>query len=194
MIDLVLVKCQICGTEFETKNPKTRFCRKCADYDDDPAPSRRNDILAVYGNTPLPKAYCPSCKTMSFVSDGNFVCCGREAVGFKPKKFKRESEPIQARKRPSVSKREEMLEKQEHCCFYCGVPFGSVQYRKDKMVTIRINWDHSLPYSYSQNNHADNFVAACHVCNGIKSDKIFQDVDEARLFLAQRRKEKGYSF
>ena len=66
--------------------------------------------------------------------------------------------------------------------------------RQEKALTIKVNWDHQLPYAFSQNNATSNFVAACHVCNGIKSDRLFKTVEEAQLYLAQKRKQKGYDF
>lgn len=42
-------------------------------------------------------------------------------------------------------------------------------------------------------NSTPNFVAACHVCNGIKSDKLFQTLDEARVFIQLAREAKGYA-
>jgi hypothetical protein len=49
-----------------------------------------------------------------------------------------------------------------------------------------------VPYAYSQDNGTPNFVAACHVCNGLKSAKMFRTIDEARGYLASKRAAKGY--
>jgi len=72
--------------------------------------------------------------------------------------------------------------------------FGERRKRNGKSFTITINWDHRLPYSFSRNNYSRNFVAACQVCNGIKSDKIFQELDEAQIYIQGERKSKGYDF
>ena len=41
-----------------------------------------------------------------------------------------------------------------------------------------------MPYAYSLNNLSANFGAACHICNGWKSDHVFQSLDEARVYLS----------
>ena len=73
------------------------------------------------------------------------------------------------RRPPSTYEREQALERQDGKCFYCNQPLGAVRTRNGREVTLRTHWDHLMPYAYDQNNSPDNFVAACHVCNGIKS-------------------------
>lgn len=149
--------------------------------------------LALYGNVALQRGYCSSCETYAIVRDGLLQCCGAP-FDSKPKKFERMSLPEAARKRPSKNAQSEILRNQNNCCFYCGVRFGSIRIRNGNPVIIKINWDHQLPFAYSQNNNASNFVAACHVCNGIKSDLIFQTVEESQIYLRDKRSQKGYNF
>lgn len=59
-------------------------------------------------------------------------------------------------------------------------------------VRLLLNWDHFVPYVHSQNNHGVNFLAACHVCNGIKGDRCFGTVDEAKSYIIAQRIAKGY--
>lgn len=150
-------------------------------------------ILALYGNVSLQRGYCKTCKERAFIRDGKFSCCGT-SVHATPKSFVRESEPYFKRKTPTANEKSKILAAQEYRCFYCGVLLGSYRVRNGKPVLIKINWDHKLPFIYSQNNKASNFVAACHVCNGIKSSRIFKTVEEAQITLHQRRREKGYDF
>jgi 5-methylcytosine-specific restriction endonuclease McrA len=110
------------------------------------------------------------------------------------KKFHRETEAAQQRKTPPKAEKDKILKDQENRCFYCGVTFENFRFRNGKPIKIRIHWDHQLPYAYSQNNKASNFVAACHVCNGIKSDHVFKTVEEVQIYLADKRKLKGYDF
>jgi len=51
------------------------------------------------------------------------------------------------------------------------------------VVSLRINFDHVVPFAYSQNNYRHNFVAACHICNSIKSSMMFNTLDEARAYI-----------
>lgn len=154
---------------------------------------RRKSTLAVYGKVMIERLWCKGCEMFSFVRNGCYVCCG-EPVETEPNKYKRMSEPPQHRLKPPKKYRDAQLEKQGGRCFYCGVRFGSVRMRRGKPVTIRLQWDHRLPYKYSQNNSSENFVAACHVCNAIKNDKMFDDLEKCVTSLTVRREELGYDF
>lgn len=130
---------------------------------------------------------------MSFVKRGETVCCGAEIVTA-PAKYYREAAPELERRLPPKADRDRIMIRQEGRCFYCGMLLGEVRLRNGRPVTLRVNWDHRMPYVFNQNNHAENFVAACQVCNTIKSDKVFRDIEEARTFIALRRRSKGYDF
>lgn len=67
-------------------------------------------------------------------------------------------------------------------------------WRGSKKLLLKINWDHMVPHSYSQDNSTKNIVAACHVCNGVKSDLMFQTVEEAQTYVETKWQEKGYRF
>jgi len=45
-----------------------------------------------------------------------------------------------------------------------------------------------------KDNAVSNFVAACQVCNSLKSDKLFQDIEGAKSYLSNSRKTRGYDF
>jgi 5-methylcytosine-specific restriction endonuclease McrA len=97
------------------------------------------------------------------------------------------------RRRPSNSVADEILESQRGCCMYCGIAIGARVYRWSAIVVLRLNWDHFVPHSFLAANPTSNWVAACHVCNDIKSSKIFDTVTAARRFVRNRRAELGYS-
>lgn len=149
--------------------------------------------LALFGNVSLQRGYCRACKETVFIRDGHFSCCGT-SVESSPKSFVRVSEPYYKRKTPTANEKQRILNAQENRCFYCGVRFGAYRTRHGKPVLIKVNWDHKLPFAYSQNNKTSNFVAACHVCNGIKSSHIFKTVSEAQVYLKDIRRKKGYDF
>ena len=128
---------------------------------------------------------------MSFVLGGEVACCGvppRDA----PELYKRESNPAFRRRSPPLSKRRAQLEEQEGRCFYCEQTLSESVFRNGRAIKLKIEWDHQVPFSYTQNNSENNFVAACHVCNRIKSDRVFQTVEAARVFIETERREKGY--
>ena len=152
--------------------------------------ARKSPYIALYGNTKIEKAWCTDCDGYSFVVDDKLVCCGQRASGL-PSKYKRESEPEFTRRLPPVAVRRAKLEEQNYRCFYCERRFDSLVYRKGKPVRLKQVWDHQVPHSYSQNNQASNFVAACHICNGIKSSFLFQTLEEAQVYITEKWAEKG---
>jgi hypothetical protein len=95
------------------------------------------------------------------------------------------------RKRPSVKLGKEILAWQNGQCLYCGIHIGSFYKRGTEVFVSKLHWDHFVPFSYLQMNPKINWVASCDVCNQIKTDKIFNDLREARGYIeAQRRKKK----
>lgn len=58
---------------------------------------------------------------------------------------------------------------------------------------LRLNWDHFVPFAYGRTNASANWVAACHVCNGIKSCRVFDTVLEAQEYIRERWAAKGYA-
>ncbi len=139
--------------------------------------------LVAYGNEFIAKAYCEKCRGYYFVIDGVLACCGREMEIEKPREQFRESSAPMRRLGPTEAYKKEQLMEQGHLCFYCLRQFGSIVYKKNREISLKIHWDHMVPFSYSQNNHNHNFVAACHICNEAKSNLIFPDIGGARDFL-----------
>ena len=153
----------------------------------------KKHVMAVYGNVSLERGYCNDCGRMAIIKNGMYQCCDGLVAGV-PNKFERMSEPFFARKTPTKFEKDRILREQEDRCFYCSVQFGSFRFRNGLPFLVKIHWDHQLPFAYSQNNKTENFVAACHVCNGIKSSHIFHTVEEAQVYIASKRKSKGYDF
>jgi hypothetical protein len=101
------------------------------------------------------------------------------------------------RSRPNVATQRQILAKQNDRCMYCDLPFGTEilrQGRRGRLVTLRINWDHFVPYSWCATNPNDNWVAACHVCNGLKGPRRFETVGEARRYITNKALDKGYVY
>ena len=151
--------------------------------------------LCLYGNIALLRGFCPSCGHEAIILDGKYTCCDAVVLS-EPERVKRIIEPVSMRKIPPREKQKEILAEQDNCCFYCGKKFGSfvwkIRGRKSRLVKIVLNWDHLIPFKYNQNNFAYNFVASCRICNSIKSDHIFKNINEMKMVLAYRRRKKGY--
>ena len=149
------------------------------------------DYVALYGNIALVKAYCKNCRDTAFVVAGAIQCCGApfEPV---PQRYKREFEPENRRKLPPPKYRKEQLKRQEGRCLYCERMLGTQVVRNSRLVKLKTQWDHVLPYSFSQDNREINFVAACHICNSYKSSRVFQTLEQARIFILDKWDRGGY--
>jgi CRISPR/Cas system Type II protein with McrA/HNH and RuvC-like nuclease domain len=93
--------------------------------------------------------------------------------------------------KPAWFERDYILKKQKNLCYYCGFKFGTLINKKEPLVWLKVQWDHIVPYSFGYNNDFDNFVAACQLCNKIKTDKIFDSPIEAIKYVNSRRREKN---
>lgn len=150
-------------------------------------------VVSLYGNVALRREYCRACGGMAIVQDGKLACCDA-VVETVAETVKRETIAPQERYGPGFADATTILEVQGGCCAYCDQRFGSVQFRGVREFQLRLCWDHWIPWSYGQNNQAANFVAACHVCNALKSSMLFASMDEARTTLASMRAARGYQW
>lgn len=143
----------------------------------------KRSFIALYGPIQILKAYCGDCDGTVFVIKGNLACCGKPFVDEQDithRRSKRISECEQAKRGPSLAVRTMILKLQEGRCFYCDQLFGLRRYGR----SMKLHWDHKVPYAYSQNNTTDNFVAACATCNMWKGALMFDTIEQARVYLA----------
>lgn len=107
----------------------------------------------------------------------------------------------QNRRPPRRVDQHRILALQGDVCLYCGIPIGTEisRVRKDRRgwtrtstVVLRRNWDHFVPYSYIARNPQANWVLACHVCNLIKTARMFDTVEDARHAILPHRERRGY--
>lgn len=152
---------------------------------------KKQGHTALYGNIAIPRGYCSECDGYAFIIDGRLQCCDKR-IEMLPEKVLRVSDCPIGRRGPSRKSQKAILEQQDHRCFYCSRRFGQTVWRNSRSIRLVINWDHVNPYVYSLDNRSQNFVAACHVCNGIKSSLLFGGVDEARTHITEKWKDKGY--
>ena len=146
----------------------------------------------IYGSVRMLRVYCSRCKGMTLVKDGIKLCCDDPAVE-KSMQSKVMSGGTE-RKKPCLALRQKILKLQDNKCLYCGKTFGTPYTRNgSKVLFTKLCFDHLIPYSYSQINK-NNFVAACHICNGIKSNLMFNTVEEVYHYVEYTRKKKGVIF
>jgi hypothetical protein len=93
---------------------------------------------------------------------------------------------------PRLTERKRAIERQDNRCLYCEIPIGTAIWRRSQTVILRTNWDHFIPYAYLARNPSTNWVLACHVCNRIKSCRMFDSVQAAREAILPNRTSKGY--
>ena len=143
---------------------------------------------AFYGNVRMERVFCDNCKTYSLVVDGGRACCDEPFDNEDGMGYKVMSSPEPKRTTPTQYEKQDILQAQDGCCFYCGLEFGEVVWdnRKKKARTLKINWDHFTPYAYGFNNKSSNFVASCNICNRLKSSKVFDTIDEAKEYMKKR--------
>jgi len=154
--------------------------------------TRRAGEVALYGNVAIKRGYCYDCKEFVLILAGKFACCDRDSHSI-TKRFVRESQPEFLRKLPPIMARRAQILSQRNKCLYCRWPLDGSVLRNGKRIRLKVHWDHRIPFSYGQNNAAGNFVAACQICNGIKSDKFFEDLDDAKTYIMIVREKKGYA-
>lgn len=97
-------------------------------------------------------------------------------------------------KKPKAALRGQLLEAFDERCAFCDHRFGGVQTNANGRTEITfIVWDHLIPWSYLMTSPDDNWLPACPICNGIKSDAMFKNLAEARAFVQARRIVKGWT-
>lgn len=75
----------------------------------------RQSILVIYGSVKIPRQFCERCQCLTLVVRGMFQCCDNPATK-SPEKWKRESEALGQRKRPSKAEQDARLLVQENRC------------------------------------------------------------------------------
>ena len=144
--------------------------------------------IAVYGTTKLKRGFCPKCKGWAFIIRGLYQCCNARTDQITFKKYKIMAGGPRKRKRPLKKNQKIILNNQQHVCLYCNQEFERFVWSRSKhqYIKTKLCWDHFVPYSYNNFCKDDNFVAACSLCNLIKSDRVFDTVAEAQEFIKRR--------
>ncbi len=143
--------------------------------------------IGVYGSNKLERAYCPNCETTAFIIDGRIQCCDSKVDSTDEElEVKYLSEGKRKRKTIPYATKKLIIEFQDNKCFYCRKKFGTVYAKKgtnDFKVTT-VAFDHISPHIYSRSN-THNIVAACNLCNGVKSDRMFESLEEAMKIISE---------
>ena len=154
----MLEMCFFCNHQWESRYRHERRCPKC---------KRQDWHVAFYGAVAMQRAFCPICHNWTLVVDGRTSCCGTRLETQEELPQHRETEARSGRRLPSHRDQALILSAQDNKCYYCESEFDE--------TNNPVTWDHVVPFSYSGNNHRDNIVAACQICNGVKQDKVLAD-------------------
>jgi 5-methylcytosine-specific restriction endonuclease McrA len=153
--------------------------------------ARRRPYVGLYGNTAIAKERCSDCDRFALVINGRLACCDRKAQSI-PEFLKRETCPGDEKRIPSPAAQREQLDRQGDRCMYCERQFGGYAFKGVRAMKLRVCWDHVVPFAFGQDNSDVNFVAACQICNGIKSTRLYPSLDSARIDIMQKREELGF--
>ena len=168
------------------------YSKKCTNYSakNNPLEQNNNGLVQAekvfYGKVIMYSANCPSCDETQFEPCLDFKCdiCLHE---FKGTIDSLRIEVSSAkRKRPSPDLKKEILDQQEHKCYWCDRDFDIIYFRYNSIQRLLPNWDHIIPHSYSFSNADDNFVASCSICNSFKHSKVFKNKKECKAYIKQR--------
>ena len=146
----------------------------------------------LYGRVTLKSENCPECKAESFVVSGKLVCCGRSACSV-PRGWKRIVDDKHPRRYIGWTEKEQIVKRQHGKCIYCDLSFSAKVYCRAKELRRIIHFDHFVPYSYSGNGPAGNIVAACSLCNNLKSWLMFKTLDECIEYIKKQWIAKRYT-
>ena len=139
-----------------------------------------------YGKVKLYRARCPKCGEINLSGEKKIVCsiC---AISYHESINKERVEAAFRKKRlVSQKKRKEIKENQNSRCYWCDREFGSLIWKKGKIIQLNFCVDHILPRSYIADDNLGNLVGSCHICNGFKHSKIFEEKDEIRGYILKR--------
>jgi 5-methylcytosine-specific restriction endonuclease McrA len=77
-----------------------------------------------------------------------------------------------------------ILERDRHCCRYCGLD-GMTSFENSLVMSV----DFVIPRAQKGTKKSDNLVTACRACNVIKGRRLFKNFDEAKAYVLNRRAE-----
>jgi hypothetical protein len=139
----------------------------------------------LFGSTAMLHGFCPRCDDNGFATpEGNCLDC-KTPMNI-ARKVRREVKAQFKRRQPSPAYRQAQLERQAQRCYWCRREFGEYLVRRGSHCQLRVCWDHFIPFSFTGSCDDIEFVAACQVCNGIKTDHMFDTEDECRAYIVRR--------
>jgi hypothetical protein len=129
----------------------------------------------IYGKVTLYEIKCKSCDELNLTSDPFGECEVCKEI-LQDRKIKNKAIIVSTKRgKISAKLKREIKANQDNCCYWCGRMFGTLYEKNNKINTLKIHYDHKVPFAYLQSNPDFNWVGACNICNTWKSSKIFSE-------------------
>jgi hypothetical protein len=111
-----------------------------------------------------------------------------------PRGVYRAREVVTAKSSPrSTAHRDYHAALQGNRCFFCDRQFGTfIQKHSAKPEPLRIEDEHFIPRKLPGARNEHNRHAVCQICNGLKSDLVFDTEEQCRTWLADAWQLNGY--
>lgn len=71
----------------------------------------------------------------------------------------------------------------DECCTYCHRPFRVPIWHQGKYILLARHKDHFIPKSKGGSDEETNRVVCCHVCNGVKHNKVFETISDVQIYM-----------
>ncbi len=136
-----------------------------------------------YGTVKTLQVKCPKCKLWQFVSPKCDTCEAPIDSYDRKEATEYRSEPPTWRDRIPVGIKEQVLQRDEYICQYCGTHCFDTYVQDPKSVTL----DHFFPRSAGGRNDIDNLITSCRDCNLHKGQKLFDSFEDARDYILKHK-------
>jgi len=143
----------------------------------------------IYGKIEMYRLYCPLCKNRLLDSVGDFYC----ECGFSIKRNEWDRlvyEAITKRYNCPAHIRRELKSKQNGKCYWCNRPLGTLYEKDGKIKTLKIHYDHKVPFYFIRSNPDRNWCIACNICNLFKRNRLYRKESKMREYLLKKWDEK----
>jgi 5-methylcytosine-specific restriction endonuclease McrA len=150
--------------------------------------------IRFFGSEIFLSGKCEPCEAESFIIDGRLQCCYDAPETLELKGSKRITLGGKRKSLMGAKEKARLMLAQNYRCYWCGTTFWSLYRLAGKrQQALKPEVDHNVPFSFSNDNHPANLVLACDLCNGLKSNHMFDTETECQEFLLKRRQAIGYT-
>ena len=108
------------------------------------------------------------------------------------------------RYKPSATRQADLLTEWQNRCAYCRLPFGTLVWRRGigsmrtsmtgtrryapnfAAISLIVEWDHFIPFTYTESSGDGQFLPACQLCNRLKTSSVYRTVEGVRESIEPR--------